>query len=450
MVRPAGAGAASRDAFMGCARVLPRGSRGSHAPQRRAIGGVIAASDPVFPSRGAAADRHNVPGRRYTFGRAGRECSIRLQRYLLRELAAAFALLLAIVTAIVGAGLLLQFLHRAPQLGLMALVKGLPYVLPEAFPITVPLSFLVACLLTYGRFADDNEFTAFRMGGLHPWHAVAPAIALGAVLAIFTVWLNTDALPWAVLGKRAVLRDQLAQLIRAIEEGATTTVNPNDGFQLSSASRAADGAFVDAHITISPRRSRRAEGGGGSAVGIDLARGGEIRADRAWLFYDEPGDALVLRLENALWMQDDITIEWDVNTIAVSLDALLDASPHEEAKRSSQMSATELAYRIERGSPDPARLRGWQAEFWWRIGMGLAPLVFGLLGASLGLWSARGSRASAFLLSLVIALPVYYPLMRLGQNLAESGVLPAPVALLGADAVLAATGTWFLVKVVRT
>ena len=77
------------------------------------------------------------------------------------------------------------------------------------------------------------------------------------VLAIFTVWLNTDALPWAVLGKRAVLRDQLAQLIRAIDEGAATTVNPNDGFQLSSASRAADGAFVDAHITISPRRPIR-------------------------------------------------------------------------------------------------------------------------------------------------------------------------------------------------
>ena len=157
------------------------------------------------------------------------EIPIRLQRYLLRELLAAFALILAIVTAIVAAGLLLQFLHKAPQLGLLSLVRGLPYVLPEAFPITLPLSFLVACLLTYGRFADDNEFTAFRMGGVHPWHAIAPAVALGAVLSIFSVWLNTDALPWAMIGKRQIVRDQTARLIQALEEGSTTTVNPSDG-----------------------------------------------------------------------------------------------------------------------------------------------------------------------------------------------------------------------------
>jgi lipopolysaccharide export system permease protein len=380
---------------------------------------------------------------------ASPETSIRLQRYILRELLAAFALILAIVTAIVGAGLLLQFLHKAPQLGLMALVKGLPYVLPEAFPITLPLSFLVACLLTYGRFADDNEFTAFRMGGLHPWRAIAPAVALGAVLSIFTVWLNTDALPWAVLGKREILRDQLAQLIRAIEEGNTTTVNPSKGFHLSSASRASDGAFVDAHISIAPRRKK-----GGTpqptTAGADLSKGGEIRAERAWLFYDEAGDALVLRLQDALWVQDDVTIEVAENTIAVALDSLLDASPREEAKKTAHMSASELSYRIARGSPDEERLRGWQAELWNRIGMGLAPLVFGLLGAPLGLWSAKGSRATAFLLSLLIAMPVYYPLMRVGENLAVEGTLPAPVALLGADIVLAATGLWFLGKVVRT
>ena len=375
------------------------------------------------------------------------EFSIRLQRYLLRELIAAFALLLAIVTAIVGAGLLLQFLHQAPQLGLLALVRGLPFVLLEAFPITVPLSFLVACLLTYGRFADDNEFTAFRMGGLHPWTAVAPAVALGAVLAIFSVWLNTDVLPWAVLGKREILRDQLAQLIRALDEGSTTTVNPSDSFLLSSASRSDDGAFVDAHITVAPRKHRGAPGG--NAAGVDLAGGGEIRAERAWLQYDELDDALVLRLQNALWIQGDVTVEMAENTIAVSLDNLLDASPREEAKRTSQMSANELSYRIARGSPEFSKVLEWKAEFWQRIGMGIAPLVFGLLGAPLGLWSARGSRASAFLLALVIALPVYYPLMRVGESLAEEGKVAAPIGMLGADVVLACTGLYFLIQVVR-
>ena len=56
---------------------------------------------------------------------------IRLQRYLLRELLAAFVLIFAIITSIVVTGMLLQFLHRAPQLGLLSLARGLPYVLDE-------------------------------------------------------------------------------------------------------------------------------------------------------------------------------------------------------------------------------------------------------------------------------------------------------------------------------
>ena len=56
----------------------------------------------------------------------------------------------------------------------MAVLKASPTIAPMALPITVPLSFLVACLLTYGRFADENEFLALRMGGINPWHAISP------------------------------------------------------------------------------------------------------------------------------------------------------------------------------------------------------------------------------------------------------------------------------------
>jgi lipopolysaccharide export LptBFGC system permease protein LptF len=114
------------------------------------------------------------------------------------------------------------------------------------------------------------------------------------------------------------------------------------------------------------------------------------------------------------------------------------------------MSAAQLTYRLRRGSADKDLMRKWDAEIWQRIAMGLAPLAFGFLGAPLGLWSARGSRAAAFLMALVIALPVFYPFLRLGQNLAEAGVVPAPVALLLGDALLMCAGGFFLVRVVRT
>ena len=106
---------------------------------------------------------------------------MRLQRYILAELLAAFALIALIITGVLFAAMMLRFLHQLPDLGLLSVLQAAPYIAPAAFPITLPLSFLVACLLTYGRFSDDNEFLALQMGGIHPWHAAAPAMASATV-----------------------------------------------------------------------------------------------------------------------------------------------------------------------------------------------------------------------------------------------------------------------------
>ncbi len=374
--------------------------------------------------------------------------AIRLQIYVLRELLAAFGLLFAIVTAIVGAGLLLQFVTSAPELGFGIVAQALLYILPEAFPITLPLSFLVACLLVYGRFSDDNEFLATRMGGIHPWHVVVPAVMVGAFLAVFTVWLNTDVLPWAGLGKRELRTNQIEQLVASIEKGSATSLPLGKKLRFSAASRADDGAFLDVHIT-GDREAPKA-GVDSSDPGASLFAGGEVQAKRAWLWLDRDERALVLKLEDALWVRQGVQGRWTENTFALPLDRLVDASPREQNKRISLLSGTELLYRIRRGSPDAKEQRAVHAELWQRISMGLAPLVFAFLGAPLGLFSARGSRASAFLTGLVIALPVYYPLVRIGENAAREGQLPAPVALLFADVLLAGIGGWLFVRVVRT
>ncbi len=371
----------------------------------------------------------------------------RIQRYLLRELLASFLLLLGIVTAIVGAALMLQFLHKAPELGLIAVVRALPYVLPEAFPITLPLAFLVACLLAYGRFADDNEFTAFRMGGMHPWQAIVPAILLGAVLSLGTLWLNSDVLPWATLGKKEVVRDQIQQLIRALERGASTKLTLGDSFLMSAERRESDGAFKDVQITF---RGKADESGKKKGSADPLAGGPfDLRAERAWLWLSEDGELLNIRLEKLRSVRQDTRLTQEEGRLAIELDQLVSASPREKAKDEDQMTGEELLYRLARGSPNAELVREWEAEYWRRIAMGFAPLFFGLLGAPLGLFSARGSRASAFLMGLVVALPVYYPLLRLGENLAIGGVLPAPIAMMLGNALLAVAGGWLVWRIVR-
>jgi len=374
---------------------------------------------------------------------------MRLQRYIGKELILAFLLLLAIVTAIVGAALILQFLHKAPELGLVSMLQALPYVLPEAFPITLPLAFLIACLLAYGRFASDNEFTAFKMGGVHPWHAVAPAILIGAILSMGTLWLNMDVLAWATLGKKAILKDQIQQLVQALGAGDARSVSVGKRFQMSAAGRDTEGGFLDPYITY--RGDDTGHDSGAKIDGQALGNANlELRAERALLWLSEDGDTLYLRLFGAQWRQGDTSVTKREAEVAITLDRLVGESPHEEHKREELMTVSQLHYRMGRDSPNPQQKRDWKSELWRRLALGIAPLVFGAVGAPLGLVTGRGSRSAAFVTGLIVALPVYYPLLRLGENLAQAGTLPAPLALNLGNLMLVGGGLYLLRRAVRT
>ena len=60
----------------------------------------------------------------------------------------------------------------------------------------------------------------------------------------------------------------------------------------------------------------------------------------------------------------------------------------------------------------------------------------------------RGSRMSALLWAIVIALPVYYPLLLWGESLARSGALPPPLAVNLSNLLLGAAGLWRLGRTV--
>jgi lipopolysaccharide export LptBFGC system permease protein LptF len=377
---------------------------------------------------------------------------MRLQRYLLAELLTQFALIALIVTGIFFAAMLLQFMHNFAQLSLLSILKAAPYFVPLAFPVTLPLSFLIACLLTYGRFADDNEFLAMQMGGIHPWHAAATALVCGAVLAVATLQLNTDVIPFATLAKKQITRGEIRELLRAIDDPQTDQLRFSD-FTMSWHGRDARGVrdvlidWVDERLQPDGTTTETPRHAVASHARVDVAQ------------LDE--DLLVLDLDD-FEMQHRVgeevtTLRESNRKIALSLDQLAGEPPSEKQKGSDEMSATQLHYRVRRlqevestlSKENADYLRKLDAEYWRRIAQGLAPIAFALVGAALGLKGGRSSRMAAFLTAIVIALPVYYPLLLWGKNLAAQGTLPAPLALNLANIVLVAGALFQLGRVFR-
>lgn len=366
---------------------------------------------------------------------------LRLQAYLTKELLTQFVLVLLLVTGVFFAGMVLQFLHRFPEVGVVGVFKAAPAIVPLALVITLPLAFLVACLLTYGRFSDDNEFLALRMGGIHPWNAVAPALVVGVLLSLASLWLNTTQIPLANMAAKEIGKDQLVQLQRFLENPARNELELGKVLHLSWDGR--DGVWLrDVLITYEDRNG--AEDGG-----TEVKRVREITARRGHLRVDEEREVIVLDLRDV-----DLPLDRSdgrpgrmtaaEHQVTVPFAKFLERSPFEKLKDSSEMRASELLYRIRHGVDSPPVRREFEAEYWRRIALGLVPLVFALLGAPLGLVAARGSRMAALVTALVVALPVYYPLLLWGENLARDGTLPAPLALGLADVVMAATGIHLL------
>lgn len=382
---------------------------------------------------------------------------MRLQRHLLFELLAAFVLIALIVTGVLFSFMLLQFLHKATHLDMTSVLAAAPYIVPLTFPITLPLAFLVACLLTYGRFSEDNEYLAAQMGGMHPWHVVAPAALAAACLSCFVVRLNTDVIPYATLAKKEIARGQIRQILARVDDPTREDLQFND-FTMSWSGRDERG-LKDVLISWTALRE---DGPGAPSVRVPYrARASRGRVDASRLGQD----LLVLDLDD-FEMQDrkgdQVTYVRETNRqVALDLDDVLGTPPSKKSKGIDEMSSSQLRYRAARlddvlaaapGAPEGdavAYLRKLRSEYWKRIAMGIAPLAFALVGAGLGLSGRRGTRMAAMVTAVVVALPVYYPLLLVGENLALSGKLAPALALNVCNVVLAGGGVWALSRSIR-
>ena len=378
---------------------------------------------------------------------------LRLQRLLLAELLTSFLLLLLIVTGVFVAGTMLQALHRYADVGLLALLRTLPLAFPQAFVATAPISFLMACLLTYGRFSDDNEFLAMQMGGLHPWHAVAPALLAGVGLCFLTLYFGTTAAPLSKLAQKEMLKDQVDLLVSQLEDPRRRSIWPNEKLQMSWSGRDAEGWYEN--VLLSLEYTPLGSDSGSSSTDEGPSRR-LIAAERATLQTtedDREGLVLTLVLRGAEFedRRDGVrtVVKHEHIPFRLPVGAITDVPRSERGKSRDEMRSTELLYRMQRGTTEPKLMRKWAAEFWSRFSIGLSPLALGLLGSVLGLVGAKGTRGGAIVAALVIALPVYYPLLLWGERLALSGSLPAPLALSLGNLVVGGAGVFLLARLVR-
>lgn len=122
-----------------------------------------------------------------------------IDRYVLKEIAAASLLGLLVYTAIL---LVRNFFALADawvtgKLYLTDVGKLLVYYLPSVMAMTIPMSVLLGVLIGFSRLSADCEITAMRTTGISYYRLLKPTMVLALLAWLLTAFVYIRTVPWA-------------------------------------------------------------------------------------------------------------------------------------------------------------------------------------------------------------------------------------------------------------
>ncbi len=155
-----------------------------------------------------------------------------LHKYLIREILVSLLMTVTVFTFVV---LLFNVLKEVlpwlvkGQMSLWLVLKAIGLLIPFACVYALPMGFITAALLVFGRFSADQELTAARASGISLFSLISPVLWLSLFCCGLSAWFNMD------LGPRSRvayvnLRDQLRSELGNMELPEGKVINDFPGY----------------------------------------------------------------------------------------------------------------------------------------------------------------------------------------------------------------------------
>jgi LPS export ABC transporter permease LptG/LPS export ABC transporter permease LptF len=292
--------------------------------------------------------------------------------------------------------------------------------LPWIVVLTVPMAFLLGVLVGLGRLNTDSELTALRSCGIGPAALYRPVLGAAAVASALVLVLYNVVLPSA----NHALQTSMARV------AATSIVNvvaprtfrePRPGITFYFDRAAADGRSFEGVFL------RLADDNEASPNRIITARHGSLALEGDLLWLDLRQSAV-----HEIDPQDperDRVSRNETQRLLLAGDPGLPAGARVRVTRGLRsQTLPELWSSAQRLPPgDPNRRLAW-VEIHKKFAIPVACIAFALIGVPLSQTLRRGGRGGSFALSLAVLLG-YYVLLSSGETWAQSGRMPAALAM---------------------
>ncbi|MGM0635436.1 MAG: LptF/LptG family permease [Bacteroidota bacterium] len=150
-----------------------------------------------------------------------------LDRYILFSFLKVFFSVLVILVLIFMLQAIWMFISdfAGKDIEVVVIAKFLFYYLPYQMPLFLPLTILVASIMTFGKFSENYEFAAMKSAGISLQRAMKSLIFFIVLLAYATFLFSNTIIPWAEF-KAINLKNNIAKVkpAMAILEGVFTEI----------------------------------------------------------------------------------------------------------------------------------------------------------------------------------------------------------------------------------
>ncbi|TVQ08899.1 MAG: YjgP/YjgQ family permease [Leptolyngbya sp. DLM2.Bin27] len=342
-----------------------------------------------------------------------------MDRYIAKELTMPFLFGVGAFSSIgISIGALFELIRRITESGLAITLAVQIFLLklPEFIVLAFPMSTLLATMMTYSRFSSDSELIALRGVGVSIRRIIAPAVVLSLLVTGLTFVFNELITP-AANYRAAITLEQALKSERPPFQERNIFYQEFQPAQDNPEAQELKRQFY----------ARRFDGT--TMYGLTI------------LDFSQEGLNQVVSAESAQWKIEKNTWTFYNGTIYVvapdgsfrniitfeTQELQLPRTPLDLAgrtKNDTEMNIAEATEQLNlvRQSGDEKMIRRWQIRIMQKYALPFVCVVFGLVGASIGVLPQRTSRATSFGVSIVIIFG-YYLLSFITNAMGEVGVL---------------------------
>lgn len=321
------------------------------------------------------------------------------------------------------------------KISIFAIILMLIYSIPFFLQFVIPLSIMIAVMLTFLRMSNDNEIIALKACGYSVYGLLLPVFLFSFLGCLFTGYMTIYGIPWGSSSFKKYTKELAASSFKMSLKEKTF----NDSFEgmmlYVDKIEPKDKSLIN--VFIEDKRTR-------NIVSTIVAPNGKFFFDQEELFFR-------LRLDKGTINQVNVndrsvnSINFDTYDINIDVKKTLSEIKN-NSKHRNEMSLAEIRQYLKDDIKKGRSYYRTLMDYHKKFSIPVACLVLGLLSVPLGFQSVTTKRSYGLGLGIIFFL-LYYLLLTAGWSFGVSGAYPPIIGMWIPNVVMGCIGCFLIVRV---